>query len=215
MEVAKRNRTGGAIGPQRSNVGIENGHRHTHVGWMGRDAVVTHAEHGVAAVEAVERLASGSGLSAVARRVHVAEIGAARPLEDVAGDRRHVADLRGRAREDGLRQHRVAVTHNRVPRQLTVRHGRAHDNRVIRHVDARQAETPDIHNGDGRQHVDLHQIDKGRPASKKHRVRPGGHGARRIRRASHAFKGEGVHEGRPSHAASADNTCLTAATMFG
>ena len=77
----------------------------------------------------------------------------------------------------------IAIAHDRVPRQLTVGDGRADDDRVIRHVDARQAEMPDIDNGVWRKHVDLHQIDKRRPTSKKHRARASGHGSRRIRRA--------------------------------
>ena len=148
------------------------------------------------------------------RRLHDActsrKYGAARPLQDVAGDRRHVADLCGGAREDRLRQHREAVAHDRVPRQLTVGDGRADGDRIIRHVDARQAEMPNIHNGVWRQHVDLHQIDERRATSQKHRARARGHGAGRIRRARQPFKGEGVHD-RTSFA----STCLTAATMFG
>ena len=194
VEVAKRNRTGGAIGPYRVNVGIEDGHRHAHVRWMRGNAVLADAQHGVAAIEAVERIAAGSRLSAVARRMNISEIGAARPLQDVAGDRRHVADLRGGARQDRFRQHREAIAHDRVPRQLTVGDGRADDDRVIRHVDARHAEMPNIHNGVWRQHVDLHQIDERRATSQKHRARASGHGARRIRRARQPFKGEGVHD---------------------
>ena len=150
------------------------------------------------------------GLSAVARRVNISEIGAAGPLQDVAGDRRHVADLCGGAREDRFRQHREAIAHDRMPRQLTVGDRRADGDRVIRHVDARQPERPDIDNGVWREHIDLHQIDKRRPTSQEHRARAGGHGARRIRRASQPFKGEGLHD-RTSFA----STCLTAATMFG
>ena len=53
---------------------------------------------------------------------------------------------------------------------------------------------PNINNGVGRQHVDLHQIDKRRATSKKHRAWASGDGARRIRRGRQALKGEGVHE---------------------
>ena len=122
--------------------------------------------------------------------MHISEIRAARPLQDVAGDRRHVADLGGGARKDRFREHRVAITHDWMPRQLTVGDSRADSDRVIRHVDPGQPEGPDIDNGIWRKYVDLHQIDKRRPTRKKHRVRAGGHRARRICRASDSFKPE-------------------------
>src|SRR5712691_9906012 len=95
VEVAKRNRTRGSIGPQRVNVDIEDDHRYAHVRWMRGNAVFAHAQHRVSAVEAVERIAAGAGVSPVAQRVHISEIWAARPLQNVAGNGRHVADLCG------------------------------------------------------------------------------------------------------------------------
>jgi hypothetical protein len=93
---------------------------------------------------------------------------------------------------------------------MTVGDGRADGDRMIRHVDAREAEMPNIHNGAWCQHVDLHQIDERRATSQKHRARVRGHGAGCIRRARHPFKGEGVHD-----RTSLDSTWRTAATMFG
>jgi hypothetical protein len=93
-----------------------------------------------------------------------------------------------------FRQHRVAITHDRVPCQLTVGHGRAHRDRVIRHVDARQAEMPDIHNGVWCKHVDLHQIDQRGPAGKEHGAGMNGHSSRSIPRGGHPLKGEGPHD---------------------
>lgn len=61
----------GAIGPHCVNVGIEDGHRHAHVRRMRGNAVFADSQHGVSAVEAVERITAGSGLSAVARRVNI------------------------------------------------------------------------------------------------------------------------------------------------
>ena len=46
--------------------------------------------------------AAAAGLALVAGRRGVVEVGAARPLHQVAADRRHVAQLRRGAREDRL-----------------------------------------------------------------------------------------------------------------
>ena len=52
-------------------------------------------EHGVQAVEAVQRRAARARIALVALGVgDVAEIGAARALQHVAAEARHVADLR-------------------------------------------------------------------------------------------------------------------------
>jgi hypothetical protein len=82
-----------------------------------------------------------------------------------------------------------------VPRQLAVGHGRAHGDRVIRHVDARQAEMPDIHNGVWCKHVDLHEIDQRGPTGKEHRTGMNRHGSRSILCGGHPLKGEGPHDG--------------------
>src|SRR4029079_4470082 len=161
---------------------------------MRGDAVVADAQHRVAAVEAIQRIAAGSWLSAVARRMHVSEIGATRPLQDVAGHRRDIADLCGGARKYRLRYPGEARTSGRVPRQLTVGEGRADGDRTIRHVDAREAERSNVHNGVWCQNVDLHQIDERSATSQKHPVWARSHGAGRIRRAKQPLKGEGVHE---------------------
>ena len=66
VELTERDRTRGAIGPNRVNLGIENSHCYAHVGWMRGNAVFTDAQHGVSAVEALERVTAGARLSAVA-----------------------------------------------------------------------------------------------------------------------------------------------------
>ena len=96
----------------------------------------------MAPIETVERIAAGTGLPAVARRMDISEIGAARALQDVAGHRRHVADLRGGAGEYCFRQHREPIAHNRVPRQLAVGNTGARGDPLVRYLDARQPEMP-------------------------------------------------------------------------
>ena len=69
--------------------------------------------------------AAAAGLALVARRGDVLEVAAAGALQQVAADRRHVAQLARRAGEQRLRQHRVALPHQRVGGQVAVAHARA------------------------------------------------------------------------------------------
>src|SRR5262245_29468156 len=176
---------------------------------MRGNAVLAHAEYGVSAVEAVERIAAGSGLSSIARRVNISEIHAARSLEDIAGKGGHIPQLCGGAREDRFRQHRVALTHDWMPCQLTVGDIRADRDPIIRHIDARHAEMANTNYSVRREHIDLHQIDKRRPTSQEHCTWATGYGSRRVLRGGQPLKGEVLH-GRASSA----SICLTAATMF-
>ena len=84
-------------------------HGHAHVGWIGRDAMFARAEDGEATVDAGDRRAAGARLALVARHRGVAEVHAARSLQQVARRRRHVAKLRRRAAQKRLRQHRIIL----------------------------------------------------------------------------------------------------------
>ena len=59
------------------------------------------------AVEPFEGAAARAGLALVARHRRVVEVLAARALQKVPAVRRHVAQLPGGARDDGLRQQRI------------------------------------------------------------------------------------------------------------
>ena len=104
---------------------LQRGQRHAHVRRVGGDAVLARAQDRVHAVEAVDRGTAGPRLALVAGRGRVVEVGAARPLHQVAARRRHVAELRRGARQDGLRQQRVAPLDLRVVGDVRVRHERA------------------------------------------------------------------------------------------
>ena len=65
------------------------------------------------------------GLALVARHRGVAEIHAARALEQIARGGRHVAQLRGCAGENRLRQHGVIALYGRVIREIGIANGRA------------------------------------------------------------------------------------------
>ena len=94
---------------------VERRERHAHVRRVGGDAGRRGAEDRVDAVEAVDRVAALARAALVAARTFVVvEIGAAGALEEVAADRRHVADLRRGAGQDRAGQHRVALAHGAV-----------------------------------------------------------------------------------------------------
>ena len=60
------------------------------------------------AVEAVQRGAAGARIALVAIAIaDVAEIAAARPLQDIAAERRHVAQLRAGGKLERVRDHRI------------------------------------------------------------------------------------------------------------
>ncbi len=97
-----------------------------HVGRMRRDARVRGTEDGMDAVEPLARVTARARCPLVAARsVGIVEIGASRPLEQIAADRRHVADLRRCTGQDRARQHRIALAHQPVLGQRGVADRRA------------------------------------------------------------------------------------------
>ena len=103
---------------------FERSQGHIHVGWIRRDALITRAEDREAAIEAIDRAATGTGLALVARHRGVTEIHATRSLQQVAGSRRHVANLHRRAAQDRFRKDLVVLAHERVPGQFGIAHRR-------------------------------------------------------------------------------------------
>ena len=75
--------------------GIEGGQGDAEVGGVGGDALLGPAENGMKAVFALQRIAAGAGFPPVAGARSVLEIGAARSLQQIAPDRRGIAQLRG------------------------------------------------------------------------------------------------------------------------
>ena len=85
------------------------------------------------------------GLALVAGHRGVAEIHAARPLQQVAGGRRHVAQLCRSAGEDRLRQHRIVALHGRVVGEIGVAHrGADLQPAVRRRLDLVQRQAVDV-----------------------------------------------------------------------
>ena len=72
---------------------LQRRHCHAHVRRVGRDAVFARAEDGERAVAAGDRRATGAGFTFVARHSCVAEVHAACALQQVPGNRSHIANL--------------------------------------------------------------------------------------------------------------------------
>ncbi len=124
MEVGDRN-AAFAFRAAHMNGRLERGHGHIHVGRICRDAVFARAENGQTAIHAVDRRTTGAGLALVARHRRVAEIHAARPLQQVAGSRRHVSNLHRRAAQDRFGKNSVVFAHQRVLGEVGVANDRA------------------------------------------------------------------------------------------
>src|SRR3954469_7593746 len=78
----------------------------------------TGAENGFGAIDALKRGAARAGLTLVAGHRCIAEIRAARTLQDVAPDGRHVAELTGRREKQRLTHYRITLSDTRVPRDV-------------------------------------------------------------------------------------------------
>src|SRR5690242_14985870 len=91
VEVAHRHRTL-TFRAAHAHDGIERRERYRHVRGMHRDAIRARAEDGVDAVVALERGAARAWMTLVAgAEGGVVKVVAARALQEVAADRRHVA----------------------------------------------------------------------------------------------------------------------------
>src|SRR5262245_47403217 len=83
-----------ALGAEHIDLGVEGGKRNRPVARIDRDAGLAPAEQGMAAVDAADCRAPAPGLALVAGKgLAETEIGAARALQKIAADCRHVAQL--------------------------------------------------------------------------------------------------------------------------
>jgi hypothetical protein len=101
---------------------------------MGRDAGFAGAEDCVATIEAADGRAAAAGLAFVARHCRIVEIGATRPLQQVAAGRRHVAQLCRSAGKDRTGEQRVALLDQRMIRKVGIRHERADAQPAVRRL---------------------------------------------------------------------------------
>jgi hypothetical protein len=209
MEVAERD---GAFAAGSAHVDgrVERRERDAHVGRMRGDAVRTRAEDSVLPVHAMDRRTAAAGRAFVARRRGVVEIPAARPLQQVAAGRGHVAQLLRSARQDRARQQRVAALDHRVVRKIAVRHERADPQAAVRRfLDPLERQLRDVDQPRRPFDVLLHQVDQIGAAGDEFGVRIRAGAAHRIRDVG------GARVFETDHARAPFITCRIAATMFG
>src|SRR5437762_7887417 len=89
---------------------------------MHSDALMACAQNRMNAVEAVDSRAACPRLSLIAASGGVVEVITARPLHQIAADRRHVAKLWRGTRQNGLGKQRVATLNIVVIGNVCVRH---------------------------------------------------------------------------------------------
>ncbi len=202
----------------REHARVESGKRNTHVGGMRRDAVFAGAEDRVHAVDAVDRRAAAAWLAFVARRARVVEVEAARSLQQVAAGRRHVAQLRRSAGEDGAGEQRIARLDLRVPGKIAVQDQCADAQAaVLRLLDPVERQMGDVDQPRRQRYVFLDEIDDVGAAGNESRLRVRRDLTHRVGDVGRARISEIVH-GPPS----SDGRCFSlpiasvmAATMFG
>ena len=115
------------------------------------------------AIKAFHRRAAGSGIALVAGVVaDVTEIGAARALQDIAAQRRHVTKLRTRGKFQRIRHHGIIFLDFRVGGD--VRHpshgAKAQVSAVKADRRPRRRKRIDIHDCLRPHHIQLHQVDQ-------------------------------------------------------
>src|ERR1700735_4638576 len=88
---------------------------------MGGNAMLAGAQNGMNSVHSLNGGATAARVSLIAGAVNVIEVITACSLHDVAADRRHVAQLRRSARQEGPGKNRVLLAYQLVVGDICVR----------------------------------------------------------------------------------------------
>src|SRR5690606_9688551 len=124
----------------------------------------------------------------------VAEVPAARPLEQVAADRAEVADLRRPDLSGRLRQRRVLAAHARMCLELDELRGGPDAQTALGEVGDRGIEPFHVDDALGRDDEVLHQADEVHPAGQRHRTP-----ALRVERRDRPLRRRGIHVSERLH----------------
>lgn len=173
--------------------GVERHERHAHVRGVNRDAPLAGPEDRVHARIPLERRASSARIAPVAPAGEVAKVRAARPLQEIAAEGGHVAELRRSARQQRLREGGPALHHAGMMRQRGVGDPCPHAKTVRVIFDAVERQSPQLHQPAGRGDLEAHEIHHGGPA-RGCSIHTAGHPPRRRPPAS----GAAHRRGRPS-----------------
>ena len=193
--------------------GVERDQRLRPVAGIGCDAIFRRPQNGMASVHAVHGRTARTRITLVALPVAgIAEIGAARHLQHVTAQPRHVANLRACCQPQRVGQHRTGFAHIFVRRKLGHRHQRTDFKGLAVAVDPVErlaGHGTDVDDPIGTQYIKLHQIDKRSPARMITRI---------VRILLHGFGGRAYryifkwsHQLFPMFFA----PCFTAATILG
>jgi hypothetical protein len=205
-----------AIGREHRDGGAEGDERDGEVARVVGDAVRARAQDGQVPREpAVERRAAAARFALVAARGGVAEIRTPRPLEQVAPDRRGIADLRAGGLLERLRHRGPARADRGMGRDLCHGRERADAGAGLRREDRAVLGTQveDLHQPRGCGHVEPHEVHQIGASREVLRAGPGAEAPGGVGGVGRAFEAEGAHR-RGSRAMAAE-PASTASTMSG
>ena len=110
-----------AIGAGKPDGRIEGDQRLREITGIDGDAMRAASQNGMLAIDAVDRRTAGPRNALVAGKAYITKIGASGALKDIAGNRRHIADLRAGGKLHRLRQYGVFAANDLMIGDL--RHG--------------------------------------------------------------------------------------------
>lgn len=194
VEACRRHPAGSALAVVELDLGVQGGEGHGHVRGMGGDAVRGVAEDGVVAVHSVAGGAAGTRFPLVAGLGHVLEVRATGALEEVPAGGGDVAQLPGRAGEEGLGQGGVAGPDEGVHGQISVGYtGFDPEPSGGQFPDVVERQPGEVDEGVGGLHVVLHEVDQVGAAADVAGAGVARVGGRRFLEAGGPYVGEGLH----------------------
>jgi hypothetical protein len=151
---------------------VEGHQRHREIRGVRRDALFGGAQDRRLPGRAADRGTAGTGLALVARRADVLEVDTPGALQRIPANGGHVAQLIGRARQQGLRQHRVALPDPRVGGQFTVAQPSSDPQAPAGQLADLAGQHPgDIHQQARSRHPQAQMVDEIRSAAEERRPR--------------------------------------------
>ena len=128
---------------------------------MGGNALVASAQHGVWAVIALQRRAARAGRAFVARFGGVVEVESAGSLQEIATGGGYIAQLGGRATQQGSAQHCIVSAYPGVGCQISVAYCRANTQPALGcNFGSVQPEAIDVDEVYRRFDFQLHQVEQ-------------------------------------------------------
>jgi hypothetical protein len=141
---------------------IERDESNAEIGRVCRDAARASSQYGVEPVVAAAGVAAGPGLAFVAGARRIIKIGASRPLQEIAADRRRIAQLCRGAGQKRFGNGRKAPGEMAIVGKIGVAHQRADAHAAIGKIfdPVEAGKMRDVDEPIGLRYVALHQIEK-------------------------------------------------------